>query len=273
MPVRAMRTVTETPNWPDSWRLSHGFDQLEVYGAKPRSGYSYMYRARREAAIGDVQRFVPRGSRILDVAAAQGNFTLELAELGYDVTWNDLRAELADYVKAKHEHGVVRYLPGNVIDLAVDEPFDAVLLTEVIEHVAHPDRFFRTIANLLRPNGWIILTTPNGGYFRNRLPRFSDCTKPAQFESLQFRPDADGHIFLLWDDEIIRLSGLAGLQVRELRHFCNPLTGGHLKLAMALNIMPRAWVDALENSTRRLPLPLARRIHSGTIAVLQRAHL
>ena len=87
-----------------------------------------------------------------------------LAELGYEVTWNDFRSELADYVKAKHERGVVHYSPGNALELKFAEPFDAVLLGEVIEHVAHPDRFLAKISEFVRPNGWIVLTPhPNGG--------------------------------------------------------------------------------------------------------------
>jgi 2-polyprenyl-3-methyl-5-hydroxy-6-metoxy-1,4-benzoquinol methylase len=40
--------------------------------------------------------------------------------------------------------------------------FDAVLITEVIEHVAHPDEFLAKTAALVKPHGSIVLTTPNG---------------------------------------------------------------------------------------------------------------
>jgi len=220
-----------------------------------------------------LQRRVPSGARILDVAAAQGNFTLTLAELGYAVTWNDLRFELAEYVKAKYEYGIVEYAPGNVLELAVGEPFDAILLAEVVEHVAHPDQFLRKVSDLLRPGGWIILTTPNGGYIRNRLPRFSDCKSPEQYEDMQFRPDGDGHIFLLHDDEIIRLSRLAGLEVHELRHYCNPLTSGHLKLGSALKVIPKSVVDAIERMTASLPARAVRKVHTGTVAALRKVRV
>jgi 2-polyprenyl-3-methyl-5-hydroxy-6-metoxy-1,4-benzoquinol methylase len=265
-----MRRVTESADWPESWKLSFHYDGLEVYGIDPRSGYAYAYRARRRRTLDLVRRLVPAGGRILDIAAGQGNFTLALAELGYEVTWNDLRAELVDYVKAKHERGVVHYLPGNVFDLVVNDTFDAVLLTEVIEHVAHPDLFLRKIAELVRPGGWTILTTPNGGYVRNRLPRFSECDDVAQYESQQFRPDADGHIFLLHDDEIAQLSHRVGLELRELRHFCNFLTNGHLKLGALLRVLPEPLVDGLERLTTGLPTAVGGRFHTGTIAALQK---
>jgi hypothetical protein len=39
-------------------------------------------------------------------AAAQGNFSIALAGLGYQVTWNDLRPELVDYVRLKLPSGI-----------------------------------------------------------------------------------------------------------------------------------------------------------------------
>src|SRR6202035_2929981 len=140
---------------------------------------------------------------ILDLAAAPGNFTLYLAELGYRVVWNDLRAELADYVRQEYEFGHVEYKRGNIFDLPseVVGQFDVVLAAEVIEYVAHPDVFIHKLASLLKKDGTIVLTTPNGGYFRNRLPRFSECPDPSVYESVHFKPNSDGHIFLLHPEE------------------------------------------------------------------------
>ena len=83
---------------------------------------------------------------MFDPAAGQGNFSLALAERGYRVTWNDLRVDLAGYVRLKHEHGEIEFAPGNAFALEFPEPFDAVLMTEVIEHVAHPDDFLAKTA-------------------------------------------------------------------------------------------------------------------------------
>ena len=54
-----------------------------------------------------------------------------------------------------------------------------------------------------KPGGVVVLSTPNGGYFLNNLPHFSDCPDPAIFESKQFSPDSDGHIFLLYEDMVL----------------------------------------------------------------------
>jgi len=201
-----VKRVTPDDTWLESWRYSYPYDLEEVYGQVSCHGYAYAYENRRDRTLALVEEVVPRGSRILDVAAAQGNFSLTLAERGYRVTWNDLRADLVDYVKLKHEHGDITFAPGNVFELEFNRVFDCVVATEVIEHVAHPDDFLKKLSQMVRPGGYVVLTTPNGAYFRNHLPRFSECADPSVFESVQFKPNADGHIFLLWPDEVERLA-------------------------------------------------------------------
>lgn len=170
-----MKRVYPDETWPESWRYSYPYDLQEIYGEVSNRGYAYSYATRREQTLRLLTEALPAGSRVLDVAAAQGNFSLTLAEMGYDVTWNDLREELAGYAKVKHERGALQFAPGDVFQLAFPAPFDAVLITEIIEHVAHPDDFLVSIAGLLRPGGYVVMTTPNGRYFKNDLPKFSEC--------------------------------------------------------------------------------------------------
>ena len=266
-----MRHVRLQEDWPTSWRYSHAYDQMEVYGQHHLNlGYSFAYQARRRLALALVRKVAAPPAKVLDVAAAQGNFTLALAELGYDVTWNDLRGDLAGYVQMKWEKGAVYYAPGNVVELTLDTSFDVVLAAEVIEHVAHPDEFLHSLARFVKPGGHVVLTTPNGGYFRNLLPRFSDCPDPSIYEAGQFKPNADGHIFLLHLDEVGRLAAGAGLRVVERRLCVNPLTGGGLGTGRLLRFVPQAAVNALERLSSAVPLVLAKRLHMGMAVLLQK---
>ena len=90
-----LKRVDLDENWPASWKASYLYDLEEVYGRIKNRGYAYAYDRRRRATFSLVTEVLPPGARILDVAAAQGNFSIALAELGYEVTWNDMRAELA----------------------------------------------------------------------------------------------------------------------------------------------------------------------------------
>ncbi len=262
-----MKRPTFDENWPKSWKTSYSYDLEEVFGSVTNCGYAYAYQKRRAVTLRLVTEALPLGARILDVAAAQGNFSLALAELGYDVTWNDLREELADYVRLKYEFGAIQYAPSDAFALdPAEQKFDAALITEVIEHTAHPDQFLARIASLVRPGGYIIMTTPNGAYFRNHLPKFSECTDPAIYEDHQFKPDSDGHIFLLHPEEIEPLAVSAGLELERFALMTNPLTSGHMKTRLLLRAMPKSLVHQLENLSARLPEDWTRQIFTQIVA-------
>ena len=265
-----MKRVVVAADWPDSWRHVYEFDRVEIWGRASNPGHTRMYQNRARHVLEMASRVLNAGDRVLDLAAAQGNYTLWLAERGYDVTWNDLRADLEGYVRLKWERGTVHYAPGNAFDLHFERPFDLVLITEIIEHVAHPDEFLRTAATLVRPGGHVLMSTPNGGYFLSDRPRFSETRDPSQFEDMQFQPDASGHIFLLHEDELAPLAKAAGLTVREVRFFTNPLTNGHLKTALAHRVLPGAAIDLVESTTRHLPRPMVRALHTAMAVLMQR---
>lgn len=258
-----MKRIDPQPSWPATWVRSYDFDRQEIYGEVRNRGYAYAYHNRMKATLALVESVAEPGSKVLDVAAAQGNFSLALAERGYDVTWNDLRDDLIGYVRLKHERGNISFLPGNLFDLPPrpeEELFDVLLMTEVIEHVAHPDQFLKCAAKLIRNGGWIIMTTPNGEYFHNKLPRFSDCPDPSVFESVQFKPDSDGHIFLLHSDEISTITDNCGLLLKKLSLFTNPLTAGYVKTEALLKVLPKSFVDHAEELSRALPNFIKRKI-------------
>jgi 2-polyprenyl-3-methyl-5-hydroxy-6-metoxy-1,4-benzoquinol methylase len=267
--ARIKRPV-EQQDWPESWKGSYHHDLNSVWPEGSELGYRRAYHNRVGRALDAVLRTTATGARVLDLAAAQGNLSIMLAELGYRVTWNDLRDDLIDYVKLKTDRTDIEFLPGNLFDLPPERVgrFDAIVATEIIEHVAHPDAFLARLAGLLSPGGVIVLTSPNGRYFRNRLPRFSDCDDPSLYEAVQFRPDADGHIFLLHPDEWVVLSAKAGLRLLELDFFTNPLTNGHLKTRYLLPLLPGWLVDGIERLTHRLRPGLRSRLHLQTLALL-----
>ncbi len=265
-----MNRVEPQPWWPESWRTSYEYDRVEVYGARDRPGLTNLYRHRMTAVLRMVQSVARPPARILDVAAGQGNLTLALAERGYNVTWNDIREDLVGYVQLKHDKGNVTYLPGDFFSVAVDAPFDVVVLAEVIEHVAHPDEMLCRAASLVRKGGHVVVTTPNGGYLRNALPRWSDCPDPSVYEAMQFKPNDDGHIFLLHPEEFPILSQQAGLEVEGIRLFNAPLTIGHMKTEPLLRVLPQFCVDGLELLTYHIPYLIRRRLCFSMAVLLKR---
>src|SRR5687768_13644698 len=124
-----MQPLTLGADWPASWKLSHHYDRMEAWGERLVAGHAHAYATRLAETLAMIGRAAAPPARVLDVAAAQGNYSLALAALGYDVTWNDLRADLADYVRLKAPDAPLRYAPGDAFDLAPGS-FDVLLVGE-----------------------------------------------------------------------------------------------------------------------------------------------
>jgi 2-polyprenyl-3-methyl-5-hydroxy-6-metoxy-1,4-benzoquinol methylase len=136
---KTMRHPAPQPDWPEICMQSFANDRVEVYGDSFERHHTILYQNCLGRVLDMVKRYARPGAKILDLAAAQGNYTLALAEQGYDVTWNDIRAELVDYVNLKYERGTVTYKAGNFFEMDFPECFDMVLALKIIEHVAHTD--------------------------------------------------------------------------------------------------------------------------------------
>ncbi|QNA83235.1 methyltransferase domain-containing protein [Sphingomonas sp. So64.6b] len=275
MPSFALETsrIEARARWPESWRISHHHDDVEIWRGTSDRGYAKMYDQRRRRVLDALRSVASPGAKLLDLAAAQGNYTLAAAAMGYHITGNDPRADLVDYVKLKSPLAErIEFVPGNIFELGdrFAGAFDVALALEVVEHVAHPDQFLAQLATVVKPGGHLIISTPNGGYFLNRLPRFSDCPDASIYEDQQFKPDSDGHIFLLHQDEIATLSKRAGLELVRHEMFTNPLSAGHAKTARLHRILPGALIGAVEGVTAMLPSALTRKLSAASVTILRR---
>jgi len=51
--------------------------------------------------------------------------------------------------------------------------YDGTLCVEVIEHVKEDKAFISELARIIKPGGFLILTTPNGDYIKNEPPNYN----------------------------------------------------------------------------------------------------
>src|SRR5215472_15355814 len=83
-------------------------------------------------------------------------------------------------------------------EISAEEPFHAVICSEVIEHLENPRATFRAFYKLLRPGGTLILTMPNqesirsyvGLLFGGHFVHFLGASYPAHITAL-LRADLD----------------------------------------------------------------------------------
>jgi 2-polyprenyl-6-hydroxyphenyl methylase/3-demethylubiquinone-9 3-methyltransferase len=266
-----MKQLKCDATWPEMWQEAHVADLFEFWGSRLNLSYTYYYQRRFRAIINVVRSSLPRGASVIDLAAAQGNFSLALAEAGYRVTWNDLRANFEGYVRLKYEQGDISYLPGNIFDVATPaESFDAVLACEVIEHVAHPDELFATIRAMLHGGGLLFLSTPNGEYVRAETPTYGTLQDLSSLETQQFSLGADGHLFLLTNAELVGLAADADFEVVSLQNICSPVIGGRMHLMRgALRVLPRVVITGIDRAFECLPRSARRKLMLHTVAVFR----
>jgi len=102
---------------------------------------------------------LPPGSRVLDAGAGSSKYRQRFAHCRY---------ETQDF--CQYEGKLVKYLQpiDYVCDVAhiplPDATFDAILCTEVLEHVVEPVAVVQEFSRLLKPGGQLWLTTPHGTY-------------------------------------------------------------------------------------------------------------
>jgi 2-polyprenyl-3-methyl-5-hydroxy-6-metoxy-1,4-benzoquinol methylase len=115
--------------------------------------------------------------RVLDFGSYFGNFAILCARLGYQVDALDSYAGYGDALQPVAQllgrHGVRVLDSGESspsIPEVVKDTYDAILCMGVIEHIPHTPRpLLESINSLLKPNGWLVLDTPNLAYLYRRL--------------------------------------------------------------------------------------------------------
>lgn len=104
---------------------------------------------------------------VLDVGCGTGYVTNQLAVLGHNIIGIDNRNDRITVAREIYPkvHFEVYSAYDDLRDLVKEA--DAVIATEVIEHLFQPQAFLQNAFNVLRPGGYLILTTPYHGYLKN----------------------------------------------------------------------------------------------------------
>jgi 2-polyprenyl-3-methyl-5-hydroxy-6-metoxy-1,4-benzoquinol methylase len=239
------------------------------YGSAWPPSYGAFGRLRVLTTLERVLLLKPR--RVLEVAAGDGALGACLAEYGIKVVVNDLRAEILNSAIANYlTQDRISVVSGNLFDLNPEKTglFDLIVATEVLEHLAHTEEFLHHLGRFLTPGGNIFLTTPNGSYFRNTLPTYSTIVDFESLEAEQFKPDADGHLFLITSEDLTRITRSAGLRLLEIDFLATPFITGHCGLSF-LNSRRLArlfyWFEA---QSRHLPVRVRKKICFSMSAIL-----
>lgn len=136
-----------------------------------------------------------------------------------------------DFLPEKLAEARARGLQTLEADLNTDLPlslpshsFDIILCSEVIEHLFSPDDLLDEMKRLLKPDGYILLTTPNLASWKNRLalllgwqPFASEVsTRDRYGNPLAARGRPSGHIRLFTLRALLEMARAAGLRPSQV---------------------------------------------------------
>jgi O-antigen biosynthesis protein len=122
----------------------------------PAIAYEHVHRYAYAA------RFV-REKRVLDLASGEGYGSRMLAAHAALVIGIDIDEHAVRHAQAKYGCGNLQFIAAAITDVPIREnhSFDTVVCFEAIEHVDGHDDLLREVKRLLRPDGLLILSTPN----------------------------------------------------------------------------------------------------------------
>ena len=157
-----------------------------------------------------IRNYLKPNTKVLELGAGTGAFTLRLKECGYHVIASGIKLETY----------ALKDVPYIILDLDRELPaehwdsYESVVAIEVVEHVENTFDFFRKVARMLSPGGYAFITTPNIVSTLDRLIFL----KHGMFD--WFRPtliDQPGHIQIIPYWMMIAAATKAGLHLKHIQ--------------------------------------------------------
>jgi SAM-dependent methyltransferase len=115
----------------------------------------------RDAWVANCARQLPPGLRVLDIGAGPCRYRQLFSHCHY-ATQDFAQYDGSDAPNHTWQYGKLDYISDATSIPVADHTFDAVLCTEVLEHIPEPILVIREIGRILKPGGQAFISAPLG---------------------------------------------------------------------------------------------------------------
>jgi len=115
------------------------------------------YKKRIDFAL----RFMPKSGLVLDFGCGDGTVAKGVLVKARKVIAIDISEQAIEVAKRFNSHSNIEYFQVAIEDFTWRDKFDTVLMFEIIEHLFDPQSVFHKVADLLKEEGTLVLSTPN----------------------------------------------------------------------------------------------------------------
>lgn len=178
-----------------------------------------------------------KGTKVLDIGCGNGNISMFLGSLGYQVLGIDVSEKAIEKAKQVNDLPNVRFSAISAEEFSqMETKYDVIICSEVLEHLTAPENILQVIHSILKNDGLLFVTVPNG-----KGPREVIITKPVQklqqkngvawqylsqikkmmgYDGHTVQSDADdlGHVQFFSKEKLLRLAKNTGFTVQKFEH-------------------------------------------------------
>ena len=123
-----------------------------------------------------LKQSITEGAEVLDIGCGNGIITRSLGHAGFNVLGVDVSDKAIEKARLLNKLSNVRFEVRSAEQLVADgQQYEAIICSEVLEHLHQPDNLLKVLRKILKENGILIVTVPNGKGGRELL-----VTKPVQ---------------------------------------------------------------------------------------------
>jgi SAM-dependent methyltransferase len=145
-----------------------------------------------------------RGKDVLDVACGEGYGSALLSQVAKSVLGIDSAQDVIEHARRSYTAANLRFACGDARCIEAETAsIDVVVSFETLEHLAEQDTFLKELRRVLRPDGIVIISTPDRDNYVNPEPNPYHLRELTRAELTSLLSRHFGHVFLLVQHPVV----------------------------------------------------------------------